>query len=168
MRGPSPIDTKPGLDADARQRGKAHPKAIAEAVLAADILDDPRWRELAVVFSVSDSGRNFGNSGYAYGGDGAWWAVSFPVPLVKEPILSLLADLHDPIPSDLVRVLFQYNRETKQTKVLSEFDNLDRWSIAPDTAHKVMGEIKPNLASIKISARNSGVVRNIRHNGGKA
>ena len=147
MSGSSSIATSQGSDdADTKQRAKAHLRAVAEAVLAAEILNDPRWSELAILFSISDSGKNFGNSGYAYGEDGAWWAVSFPVSSVKEPILNLLSDLQDPVPSNLVRILFQYDRKTKRAKILPEFNNPDRWLITPVTAQEIMAKIKPNFS----------------------
>lgn len=82
-------------DAELRRGAQAHLRAVVDAILATGEFDDPRWNELAVVFSVSGGGRNLGNSGYAYGENGAWWAVSFPVPAVREPVLDLLADLRE-------------------------------------------------------------------------
>ncbi|MCO4319046.1 hypothetical protein M8997_017775 [Phyllobacterium sp. 21LDTY02-6] len=129
-----------------RRRGRAHLKAIIGAVLATGELDDPRWSELAVVFSISAGGRNFGNSGYAYGKDGAWWAVSFPVLALREPVLDFLADVRDDsIPEALTRVLLQYNRTTNRIRLITEFNDPDRWQITPETAREMVDQLQPRF-----------------------
>jgi hypothetical protein len=132
-------------DGAAKERRRAHLKTVIEAVLATGELDDPRWDELAVVFSVSNGGKNFGNSGYAYGENGAWWAVSFPVLAVRPPVLEYLRDLRDPLPQGLVRVVLQYNRTNKRARLEPEFDNPDRWMITPDTARSMVDELRPGF-----------------------
>ncbi len=143
MQESSPSQASSPENAGLRRRARAHLKAVVDAVLSTGELDDPRWNELAVVFSVSGGGRNFGNSGYAYGENGEWWAVSFPVLAVKRPIVDLLTDLRDPLPEGLTRVLLQYSRTTNRARLIPEFDHPERWSITPQTARSMMEELRP-------------------------
>ena len=128
-----------------RRRARAHLEAVVDAVLATGELDDPRWKELAVVFSISAGGKNFGNGGYAFGDDGKWWAVSFPVLSVRDPVLRLVADLRDPIPVTPSRVLLQYDRESRRARLLPEFDDPDRWSITLNKAHEMIEQLRPRF-----------------------
>lgn len=125
---------------------RIHLSKIAAALISAEKLDDPRWKEIAVVFSLSNGGRNFGNSGYAYGSDGDWWALSFPVAKVKLVILAYLHDFQIDLPDTLIQVLFQYNRQNGFIRVDQSLELSGRWLITPENARDMIVQLKPNLA----------------------
>lgn len=143
MAAPSNGDDR---DDGARRRARAHLRAVLDAVFATGALDDPRWRELAVVFSVSDAGRNFGNGGYAYGDGDAWWSVSFPVLAVRRPVLDYLVALRGAVPERLTRVLLQHDRVSERTRLTPEFHDRSRWVFTPTTARDLIAEIQPRFS----------------------
>lgn len=125
---------------------RIHLSKIAEELTSAPELDDPRWEEIAVVFSLSNGGHNFGNGGYAYGNNGDWWALSFPVPTVKPLILAYLHDFQIDLPDTLIQVLFQYNRQNGFIRVDQSLDLPGRWLITLENARDMIVQLKPNLA----------------------
>ncbi|MBM7046361.1 hypothetical protein [Rhizobium lusitanum] len=131
--------------ADERQRRREHLTAVVRSVLAADVLTDERWQTIAVVFSISDGGRNFGNSGYAYGADGPWWAFSCSIKDVKPAVIAFLDDSNRGIPQALCRVLLQYDRRSQRARLVSETDTPERWSITPGTARTMIKELRPDF-----------------------
>ncbi|KAA1177381.1 hypothetical protein FP026_24690 [Rhizobium tropici] len=131
--------------ADERQRRREHLTAVVRSVLVADALSDERWKTLAVVFSISDGGRNFGNGGYAYGADGQWWAFSCSVEDVKPAVIAFLGDSNQGVPQALCRVLLQYDRGSQRARLVSEIDTPERWSITAGTARTMIRELRPNF-----------------------
>lgn len=131
--------------ADERQRRREHLTAVVRSVLAADVLTDERWQTLAVVFSISDGGRNFGNSGYAYDAAGRWWAFSCPVKEVKLAVVAFLADSDLGVPKALCRVLLQYDRVSQRARLVSEIDTPERWSITPEKARTMIDKLRPDF-----------------------
>lgn len=131
--------------ADERQRRREHLTAVVRSVLAADVLADERWQTMAVVFSISDGGRNFGNSGYAYGADGQWWAFSCSIKDVKPAVIAFLGDSNRGVPQTLCRVLLQYDRESHRARLVSEIGTPECWSITPGTARTMIRELRPKF-----------------------
>lgn len=131
--------------ADERQRRRKHLTAIVRSVLAAEVLEDERWQTVAVVFSISRAGRNFGNSGYAYDTGGRWWAFSCPVNDVKSPVVAFLEDSEHGVPERLCRVLLQYDRVSQRARLVSEIENAERWSITPETARTMVDKLRPDF-----------------------
>ncbi|MBO0664588.1 hypothetical protein LQ948_18735 [Jiella sp. MQZ9-1] len=119
--------------------------AIVEAVLGCDELDDPRWHELSMIFSTTRGGRNFGNSGYAYGDMSAWWAVALPVLTVKPAVLAYLDAVLGSVPETLCRVLLKYNRVNGRVRIEVERHNPQRWDITPGNARSMQASLRPGF-----------------------
>ncbi|QND51890.1 hypothetical protein HB779_08220 [Phyllobacterium sp. 628] len=139
------MSNHPSTAAEVSEAKRKHLSKIAAALIASDELDDPRWNELAVVFSLSGDGRSFGNSGYAYGEEYAWWAISFSVEEIRPLVLGYLHDFQNPLPDGLIQVLFQYNRENGYIRVDQSMDVPARWLITPDNARAMIETMRPNL-----------------------
>jgi len=137
--------SKSGLS---RERRRYHLEQILPAVLAEEKLEDPRWTSLAVVFSTTARGRNFGNSGYVYGDGDDWWPISFSVIETKPPVVAFIRDTHGDIGDSLCRVLLQYDRKTRRALLSSEVGNPERWSITPDNARQLLVELKPDFEAL--------------------
>lgn len=135
-----------GTDDARRITGKVHLSAVVAAVLGNEALDDPRWKSLSVVFSLTAKGRNFGNSGYAYGEGSDWWAFSCPVLDVRPAVLSYLNSAAEPMPDGLCRVLLQFDRETGRARLIPSFGDYDRWNIEPETARAMVDALRPDFS----------------------
>jgi len=142
---PKPHTSNGGLSRDRRRH---HLEQILLAVLAEEKFEDPRWTSFSVVFSSTASGRNFGNSGYAYGEGNDWWAVSFPVVQVREPITNFMRESLGIIPEGLCRVLLQYDRGTRRGRLVNEFRQPERWTVTPENARNMVAELKPRFDEV--------------------
>ena len=124
---------------------RSHMRAIVDAVVGCEELDDPRWNELSLIFSTTGGGRNFGNGGYAYGEDGAWWAVALPVLTVLPPVIAYLEAVHGSVPQTLCRVLLQHNRGNGRSRIEVERHDPKRWDITPENARDMQAGLRPNF-----------------------
>ncbi len=128
-----------------RDRRRDHLQHILTAVLSDEKLEDPRWISLSVVFSLTAGGRNFGNSGYAYGEADDWWSISFSVMDTRSAVVAFIGDAHGDTGGILCRVLLQYDRKTRRALLSSAVGQPEKWSITPDNAREVLVELKPNF-----------------------
>jgi hypothetical protein len=118
---------------------------LVRIVRGCDELDDPRWRSLSIIFSLTGKGRNFGNSGYAYGKGADWWAFALPVETVRPPLLTWLHTQAHDLPDSLIRVLMQHSRRTGETRLKAERADVKRWAITPENARQMVDILRPQF-----------------------
>lgn len=121
---------------------------LAKVVRTCGELDDLRWKTLAIIFSLTGGGRNFGNSGYAYGKEDDWWALALPVEKVRPALLGWLATQTPKLPDDLVKVLMQFDRASGEVRLKAERAKPERWAITPQNAREMVDILRPEFDAV--------------------
>ncbi len=92
-----------------------------------------------------DDGEVSSTYGYAYDASGNWTAISFKPREVRPRVNAYREWLRLEGDKGFIKMLFQFNRETRKVKAEFEYDNADRWKITPENVDAMIDELRPDL-----------------------
>lgn len=103
------------------------------------------WTELSIVFSFEDDGFCSGHFGYAYDGDGR------PTPFTLNSMDAEISAsnyrewLRQDDARGMIKMLFQFNRQSRKVQAAFEYDNSSRWQVTPANIDVITDELRPDL-----------------------
>ncbi|MCO4319045.1 hypothetical protein M8997_017770 [Phyllobacterium sp. 21LDTY02-6] len=118
---------------------------IARVLVNNERLTDIEWVEISVVFSFDSDGDVSSTYGYAYDASGNWTAISFKPREVRPQVNSYREWLRQEGDKGFIKMLFQFNKVTRQVKADFEYDDPSRWQVTPKNVDAMIGELRPNL-----------------------
>ena len=119
--------------------------AIAKAIFDSDELDDVDWVSVSVVFEVNEDGKVDGTFGYAYDQTGKATPIAPRPREVRQPVADYREWLRQEGDKGFSKMLFQFNRETRQVKADFEYDDPSRWQITPKNVDAMIKELQPRF-----------------------
>jgi hypothetical protein len=123
--------------------------SLVRAIIESGELKQNEWQEFSLVCSFAPSGINQ-SYGYSYSADGNWEAFSVRPRLIREQADSyrqwLSADKDQPI----IKLLLQFNRESRDFNIDLEYDDQARWQVTPNNLDRVIEALRPNLSAKSI------------------
>lgn len=129
-----------------RARRKHHTTMILREVLADDRLSDPRWSSLSLRFLLTNHGRNFGNTGYAYDEERNWWALAFPTSRLYPMVLAYVEESFGGSPDNVCSVLLQYQKSTGRALLTIEKEIPPYWPVTKRAAGEAAMALKPDFS----------------------
>ena len=120
---------------------------IAREMVNSGELDTIDWVEVSAIFGIDADGDVAESYGYAYDRNGKPHAVTFLTDAVEREVKSYREWLKHEHRGDFIRMLFQFNRETRRFNADFEYHDPLRWQVTPKNLEKITGELRPNLGS---------------------
>jgi hypothetical protein len=120
---------------------------IARSILDSGELNAFDWREFTLVISFDDEGDVNGTYGYAYLSDGEWEAIAVDPDAVDPSAKTYREWLRNEGDKGMIKMLFQFNRNTRRVKADFEYENPKRWQVTPANIDKIVEELRPNLGT---------------------
>ncbi|KAA1179443.1 hypothetical protein FP026_17900 [Rhizobium tropici] len=120
---------------------------IAREMVNSGKLDNIDWVEVSAIFGIDADGDVVESYGYAYDRSGIPHAVTFLTDAVEQEVKSYREWLKREHRGDFIKMLFQFNRETRRFNADFEYDNPLRWQVTPKNLEKITAELRPNLGS---------------------
>lgn len=118
---------------------------IAKAIFNSDELTGIEWTSVSVIFEVNDEGKVDGTYGYAYDQIGKAFPIAPRPREVRQPVAVYREWLRQEGDKGFIKMLFQFNRVTRQVKADFEYDDPSRWQITPKNLDGMIEELRPNL-----------------------
>ncbi|TXH82035.1 MAG: hypothetical protein E6Q77_07030 [Rhizobium sp.] len=120
---------------------------IAREIVSSGRLDGIDWVEVSAIFGIDADGDVVESYGYAYDRRGKPHAVTFLTDAVEQEVKSYREWLKREHRGDFIKMLFQFNRETRRFSADFEYDDPLRWQVTPKNLEKITEELRPNLGS---------------------
>lgn len=121
--------------------------AIAREMVNSGELDNIDWVEVSAIFSIDADGDVVESYGYAYDRNGKPHAVAFLTDAVEREVKAYREWLRREHRGDFIKMLFQFNRETRRFNADFEYDDPRRWQVTPKNLETIVKELRPNLGS---------------------
>ncbi|OCJ04554.1 hypothetical protein A6U86_30025 [Rhizobium sp. AC27/96] len=121
--------------------------AIAREMVNSGELDTIDWVEVSAIFGIDADGDVVESYGYAYDRSGKPHAVAFLTDAVEREVKSYREWLREEHRGDFIKMLFQFNRESRRFNADFEYDNPRRWQVTPRNLETIVEELRPNLGS---------------------
>jgi hypothetical protein len=119
--------------------------AIAREIVNCRELDGVDWVEVSAIFAMNDKGSVNESYGYAYDRSGRPHAVAFLYDPIERAVEHYHEWLRQKADKGMIKMLFQFNRETQKVNADFEYDNPDRWQVTPDNIDTIVEELRPKL-----------------------
>lgn len=118
---------------------------IAGEIVRSGKPDNINWIEVTVVFGFNDDNEVRKSYGYVYDQSGKSHATSYLIPDVERAVNAYVDWLRTQHDEPLVKLLFQFNRETGQVKADFEYDDAARWQVTPRNIDTIAQELRPKF-----------------------
>lgn len=122
-----------------------HMEAIAHEIANCNELDGIEWVEVSAIFAFDDEGDANESYGYAYDRDGKAHAVTFLYNPIEREVNRYREWLRLEGDKGFIKMLFQFNRETRKVNADFEYDNPTRWQVTPKNIDVIPKELRPDL-----------------------
>ena len=111
-------------------------------------LDGVDWSEFTLIIGFDSDGDIDETYGYAYGPDGKSNAFSVAGPRLIRPEANAYRErLRLEGDKGIIKLLFQFNRNTRRVNADFEYENPKRWQVTPANIDKIVEELRPNLGT---------------------
>jgi hypothetical protein len=121
--------------------------AIAREIVNCGELRNIDWVEVSAIFSIDSDGDVDESYGYAYDANGKAHAATFLYDGVEREVKAYREWLHQPGDKGFIKMLFQFNRETRRVNADFEYEDPLRWQVTPKNLDKIVEELRPKLGS---------------------
>lgn len=121
--------------------------AIAREIADTDELHGIDWVEVSAIFSIDADGDVNASYGYAYDTRGEAHAVAFLYDPVERAVKAYSDWLQQESRTSIVKMLFQFNRNTRRIHADFEHDDPLRWQVTPGNLDARIEELRPRLGS---------------------
>jgi hypothetical protein len=121
--------------------------SIAREIINTGELDEFKWDEFSLVLSFDDEGDVNGTYGYAYLANGDWEAFAVDADAVDPSAKAYREWLRLEGDKGMIKMLFQFNRDTRRVNADFEYENPKRWQVTPANIDKIVEELRPNLGT---------------------
>lgn len=125
-------------------------EAIAREIVDAGELQGIDWVEVSAVFSIDSDGDVNSSYGYAYDTRGRAHAVAFLYPNVEREVTAYRGWLRQKGrkgDKGIIKMLFQFNRNTRRARADFEYDDPLRWQVTPANLDAAIEALRPRLGS---------------------
>ena len=120
---------------------------IAKSIIGTGELEALNWSEFTLVMSFDDDGDVNGTYGYAYLSNGDWEAFAVDADAVDPSAKAYREWLTIDGDKGMIKMLFQFNRNTRRVNADFEYENPKRWQVTPANIDKIVEELRPNLGT---------------------
>ncbi|WP_296734796.1 hypothetical protein [Variovorax sp.] len=124
--------------------------AIAREIVNSGEPQGVDWVEVSAIFSIDADGDVNGSYGYVYDARGQAHAAAF----LEDPIereVKAYRDwlLHKGRKGDkgIIKMLFQFNRQTRRVRADFEYEDPRRWQVTPANLDARVKELRPHLGA---------------------
>jgi hypothetical protein len=121
--------------------------AIAREIVNSGELDGIDWVEVAAVFSLDSQGDVNESYGYAYDAQGQAHAAAFLMGPVEREVRAYSEWLRQKDGKGIIKMLFQFNRQTRRVNADFEYNDPLRWQITPKNLDAMIEALRPRLGS---------------------
>jgi hypothetical protein len=122
-----------------------HMNEIAHAIANCGRLDGIDWLEVSAIFGMDDDGDVNESYGYAYDRAGKAHAVTFLVDPVTQAVERYRKWLRQDGDRGFIKILFQFNRDSRKVNADFEYENPARWQVTPKNIDTIVNELRPGL-----------------------
>lgn len=120
-----------------------HMNEIAGEIAGSSELDGIDWVEISAIFSIDADGDVNESYGYAYDRGGQAHAVAFLVDPVTDAVERYREWLRQNGDKGFIKMLFQFNRNTRKVHADFEYENPARWQVTPKNIDTIVEELRP-------------------------
>ncbi|MBO0664587.1 hypothetical protein LQ948_18730 [Jiella sp. MQZ9-1] len=120
---------------------------VVREIIASGELDGFNWSEFSLVVGYDKDGDVDQTYGYAYASDGAWRAFAVTPRLVRPSLNRYRERLRQEGDTGIIKLLFQFNRDTGRFNSDFEYENAARWQVTPANIDTIVQDLQPNLGS---------------------
>ncbi|WP_292868069.1 hypothetical protein [Mesorhizobium sp.] len=121
--------------------------AIARAIADSGELAGVDWVEVSAIFAFDADGDVNQSYGYAYDARGEAHAATFLEDGIEREVNAYREWLRKPGDKGLIKMLFQFNRQTLRVNADFEYDDPLRWQVTPDNLDTIVKQLRPNLGA---------------------
>ncbi|MFK0333792.1 hypothetical protein ACIQUB_21975 [Rhizobium sp. NPDC090275] len=122
-------------------------ETIAREIVDCGELDGIDWIEVSAIFAIDDDGDVNSSYGFAYDHTGNAHAAAFLYDPVEREVKRYREWLRLKGDKGFVKMLVQFNRETRRVNADFEYDNPARWQVTPNNVDMITRELQPRLGS---------------------
>lgn len=119
--------------------------AIAREIVHCGELDGMDWVEVSAVFGMDDEGGVSESHGYAYDREGHPQAAAFLYDPVERAVARYSEWLRKDRDRPILRMLFQFNRESLKVNAEFEYEDRARWQVTPANIDTMVVALRPRL-----------------------
>ncbi|CAB3861366.1 hypothetical protein [Achromobacter deleyi] len=134
-----------GGAAQAVTQNTALMQAIAREIAHSDELAGIDWVEVTAVFGVDGDGDVNESYGYAYDRAGQPHAVAFLEDPIEREVQRYREWLRPQADKGFIKMLFQFNRDTRRANADFEYDDPRRWQVTPANIDTITETLRPSL-----------------------
>lgn len=121
--------------------------AIAREIVNSGKPRNVDWVEVSAIFNIDSDGDVNESYGYAYDASGKAHAATFLSDGVEREVKAYREWLRRPGDKGFIKMLFQFNRQTRRVNADFEYDNPLRWQVTPKNIDTIVEELRPKLGS---------------------
>jgi hypothetical protein len=122
-------------------------RAILNAISDENELVGVNWTEFTLIIGFDSDGDIDETYGYAYGPGGASSAFSVTPRLIRPEANAYRERLRLEGDKGMIKMLFQFNRDTRRVNADLEYENPKRWQVTPANIDRIVEELRPNLGT---------------------
>lgn len=120
-------------------------EAIAREIARSDELSGIDWVEVTAVFGMDADGDVNESYGYAYDRGGKPHAVAFLEDPIEREVRRYRDWLRPQADKGIIKMLFQFNRDTRRANADFEYDDPKRWQVTPANIDTITETLRPKL-----------------------
>lgn len=121
--------------------------AIARAIVNSGRLQGVDWVEVSAIFAIDSDGDVNESYGYAYDAQGKAHAAAFLDDAVAREVKAYREWLRQKDDKGIIKMLFQFNRNTRRVRADFEYDDPLRWQVTPRNLDAMIEALRPKLGS---------------------
>ncbi|WP_349963322.1 hypothetical protein [Rhizobium sp. ZPR3] len=116
--------------------------AIAREIVNCGELNSVDWGEVSAIFSFDDDGDVRESYGYAYERSGNAHAAAFLYDSVEKEVKRCRARLRLKNDKGIIKMLIQFNKETRSFNADFEYDDPSRWQVTPNNIGSIAEQLR--------------------------